>query len=105
MKTWSVYVLQCRDGSLYTGITTDPIRRLYQHNQGRASKYTRSRRPVILLTVYDGFTHSEALKEEAAIKALSREQKLELVSTNVQELLVGTAVREEVDFSHSSKTW
>lgn len=83
MKNWSVYVLQCRDGSLYTGATTDPWRRLKQHNAGRASKYTRSRRPVKMLVIYEGFTHSAALKEEAAIKALSREQKLELVSTDV----------------------
>ena len=76
--TWTVYLVRCRDGSLYSGITTDLVRRLAAHNAGTASRYTRSRLPVKLVHEEPGFTHSSALKREAAIKRLSRPKKLEL---------------------------
>lgn len=76
--SWTVYLVRCRDGSLYTGITTDLVRRLAAHNAGTASRYTRSRLPVKLVHEEPGFTHSSALKREAAIKRLSRPKKLEL---------------------------
>ena len=78
--SWTVYLVRCRDGSLYTGITTDLVRRLAAHNAGTASRYTRSRLPVKLVHEELGFTHSSALKREAAIKRLSRPKKLELSS-------------------------
>jgi len=74
-----VYMLRCGDGSLYCGWTTDLARRLRQHEQGEASRYTRSRPPVELAWCKEVASRSEALREEARIKALSRAQKLVLI--------------------------
>jgi putative endonuclease len=76
-----VYVLRCRDGTLYTGVTTDPARRLAQHNAGTASKYTRSRRPVAMVYREPAASHGAALRREIAIKRLSRSQKDALVAS------------------------
>lgn len=76
---WFVYMLRCRDGSLYTGITTDVSRRSKQHNAGTASKYTRSRLPARLVYQEAHEDQSLALKREAAIKAMTRREKLTLV--------------------------
>ena len=73
-----VYILRCADGTYYTGWTTDPERRLKAHNSGRGAKYTRSRRPVEIVHLEELGTKSEALKREAAIKKLSREEKTAL---------------------------
>lgn len=70
---------RCADGSLYTGITTDVIRRCKQHNAGTASRYTRSRRPTHLVYQEAHANRSLALKREAAIKALSRRQKESMI--------------------------
>ena len=72
---WLVYVLRCRDGSLYTGITNDLPKRLMAHAAGKASKYTRSRLPVQVAHAERRRTKSAALKREAAIKKLPRSQK------------------------------
>lgn len=72
---WFVYIVRCRGGSLYTGITTDPVRRLMEHNRGRGGKYTASRRPVALVYREPEPDRSSALKREAALKSLSRRQK------------------------------
>jgi len=72
---WLVYLLRCRDGSLYTGITNDLPKRLKAHAAGKASRYTRSRLPVTLAYTEPQRSHSLALKREAAIKKLSRRQK------------------------------
>jgi putative endonuclease len=76
---WVVYVLRCADGTLYTGITTDPERRVVQHNAGTASKYTRARRPVTLAYAEPSPDRSAASKREAAIKALTRKAKDALI--------------------------
>jgi putative endonuclease len=76
-----VYILRCADGSLYTGITTDLTRRIQQHNNGTASRYTRSRRPVKLAYQERKRGQSLALKREAAIKKLTRRQKLALIGS------------------------
>jgi len=77
-----MYVLECRDGSLYTGITTDVERRLKEHNQTRrGSKYTRSRRPVKLLGWIDFENRSEATRAEYFFKRLTRSQKLEKIAS------------------------
>ncbi len=76
---WYLYLLRCRDGSLYCGITINPEKRLAQHNAGTGAKYTRSRRPVELVYREECPDHSAALKREYAVKALSREEKLRLV--------------------------
>jgi putative endonuclease len=76
---WTVYLLCCRDGSLYTGITTDLARRLAAHRAGKASAYTRSRRPLRLIYREPARDRSAALRREAAIKRLTRKAKLELI--------------------------
>jgi putative endonuclease len=77
---WCVYMLRCADGSLYTGITTDVVRRVAEHNGDGAAgaRYTRSRRPVALVYVEPADTRAEALRREAAIKRLDRARKLAL---------------------------
>ena len=77
---WLVYMLRCRDGSLYTGITNDLPKRLKAHAAGRASKYTRSRLPLRLAYSEPQRSKSAALKREATIKKLSRQAKLLLVT-------------------------
>lgn len=76
---WFVYLLRCADASLYTGITTDVIRRCRQHNAGTASRYTRGRRPTKLVYQETTASRSLALKREIAIKALSRREKETLI--------------------------
>lgn len=75
-----VYLLRCRDGSLYTGITNDLPQRLESHQRGKASAYTRSRRPVQLAYQEAVSDRASALKREAALRRLSRSQKLALCS-------------------------
>jgi putative endonuclease len=78
--TWTVYVARCRDGSLYTGVTTDPERRLAEHNSGCGASYTRARVPVVLVYWETATSRSGALRRELAIKRLTRAQKEELVT-------------------------
>jgi predicted GIY-YIG superfamily endonuclease len=78
-EAW-VYVLRCRDGSLYTGWTVDIERRLRTHRAGRASRYTASRLPVALVYARAMPDQGAARREEVRIKRLRREQKLELVT-------------------------
>ena len=73
--SWYVYMLRCRDGSLYTGFTDDPERRLAVHNSGKGAKYTRSRLPVTLVYREVCADKSEALRWEYAIKRLKKAQK------------------------------
>jgi predicted GIY-YIG superfamily endonuclease len=77
---WFVYVVRCRDGSLYTGVSTDVPARVAVHNEGKGARYTRSRRPVVLMHVERKRSRSTALRRELAIKALSRTAKLALVT-------------------------
>ena len=74
-----MYLLRCRDGSLYTGITNDLSSRLERHNAGTASAYTRARRPVRLVYQELQRDRSAALRREAALRRLSRVEKLALV--------------------------
>ena len=77
---WQVYIVECIDKSLYCGITKDIVRRIYQHNNTKqGAKYTRSRRPVVLLWNRKISTRSQASSLEAAIKKLSRKKKLEII--------------------------
>ena len=78
-----VYILKCCDGSLYTGITNDLVKRLRAHNLGKASKYTRVRRPLVLVYAEDALDKSSALKRELQIKGLSRLEKLKIIETSV----------------------
>lgn len=77
---WMVYILECSDGSLYTGITNDMKRRLEEHNTGRGAKYTKHRRPVTVRYTEYQDTKSAALTREAAIKVLHRGDKLALIA-------------------------
>ena len=75
-----VYLLLCGDGSLYTGCTNDLVRRLRAHQSGRGAKYTRSRLPVELVYREPAADRSAALRREAAIKAMTRAEKLALLA-------------------------
>ena len=79
-KDWTVYILRCGDGSLYTGIAKDVQARVKQHSEGRGGGYTRTRLPIKLLYQQEGLTHSEALIREAQIKAMPRSKKEGIIS-------------------------
>lgn len=74
-----VYILRCSDNTLYTGITNDLDRRVAMHNKGTGAKYTRSRGPVHVVYMERCADQSAALQREAAIKKLTRNEKLELI--------------------------
>jgi putative endonuclease len=74
------YIVECADGTFYTGWSTDPIRREKTHNAGRGARYTRRRLPVRLVYVEELPDKSSALKREYAIKTLSRKEKEKLIS-------------------------
>ena len=74
------YLVRCADGSFYCGYSPDPIARTETHNSGRGAKYTRARRPVVLVYQESCQGRSEALKREAAIKRLPKAQKEALVA-------------------------
>ncbi len=76
---WFLYVVECADGSLYTGITTAPQRRVARHNLGRGAAYTASRRPVKLVGLWQYSDKSAALKAESAYKRLRRDSKWQIV--------------------------
>ena len=78
--TWFVYILKCRDGTLYTGITNDLERRLTAHNSGKGANYTRARRPVRVVYHEPVADKSAALRREHAIKKLSRTAKLRAIT-------------------------
>lgn len=79
------YMLECRDGSLYTGWTNDLEKRVACHNAGKGGKYTASRRPVKLVYYETFATKQEAMRREYAIKQLSRKEKMELVAHGAAE--------------------
>ena len=79
LRQWFVYVVQCANGSLYTGATTDPARRLKRHNTGRGSAYVRSAGGATLVYVEPQPGKSSALKREMEIKGWTRTRKLSLI--------------------------
>ena len=79
MSGWWVYILRCGDGTLYTGMTDDPERRLAAHRSGHGAKYTRGRGPLELVYSEACGTRGDALRREAAIKRLPRAKKLRLI--------------------------
>lgn len=78
-KPWSVYILECSDGTFYTGITNNMARRLQQHNDKKGAKYTRTRTPVQLLYSEPCACRSDALIRECKVKALTRTAKKKLI--------------------------
>ncbi|NND81141.1 MAG: GIY-YIG nuclease family protein [Gammaproteobacteria bacterium] len=85
-QQWSIYILRCADQSFYTGIALDPQRRLDEHNHDnqKAAKYTRARRPVSLVYCEPAADRSSASKREYVIKKLSRSAKLALIDSSQQ---------------------
>ncbi len=80
-EPWFLYVLECRDGSLYTGITNNLERRLKMHQDGRASRFTRTRLPVQLRYHEPCRGRTQALLRECAVKSLPRAKKVELIQS------------------------
>ena len=78
---WTVYMLECSDNSLYTGITVDLERRLEEHSKGKGAKYTKHRGPFSVVFTEFQETKGQALKREAAIKSMKRKEKLGLIGT------------------------
>lgn len=80
-KTFSVYIVRCADGTLYTGVATDVARRVAEHNDGpKGARYTAARRPVELVLHFAVGSRSDALKEEVRIKQLSRREKERVIA-------------------------
>jgi len=83
-KPWFLYVLRCNDDTLYTGITTEPKRRLHEHNStARGAKYTKTRRPVTLLYTKKYNSRSEAQSAEHKFKKLPRAKKLQVINEGI----------------------
>ena len=78
---WFLYILKCKDGSLYTGITKDIERRLKMHNDGKASKYTRARRPLEIVYQESCANRAKALIRECEIKEFSKQRKENLIES------------------------
>lgn len=78
-QIWYLYILRCKDDTLYTGITTDVDKRLEAHRSGKGAKYTRGRGPLELVYREICGSHSDALKREAEIKKLNRREKQQLI--------------------------
>ena len=99
-KQWVVYILECRDGSLYTGITDNLDKRLKAHNSGRGAKYTRGRGPVELRYRESCADHGTALRREIEIKRLTRQQKWLLIGEyrpNAEDILQNSGGRCIID--------
>ncbi|WP_299976420.1 GIY-YIG nuclease family protein [Desulfobacula sp.] len=86
IKNWQVYLLECADRSLYCGVTKNLENRLLKHNEGVASKYTRSRLPVKLVAVRKDLTKSNALKLEYQIKKLPAGEKIAALKNDASVL-------------------
>jgi putative endonuclease len=95
---WRVYLLRCRDGSLYAGVTNDLARRLERHAEGKGARYTRSRLPVALVYEERASGRGAALRREAELKRLDRAGKLALVAARG----AGRGRRDAVTTSTSS---
>ncbi len=79
---WFIYILQCEDGSLYTGATNDLLRRFTEHKNGKGGSYTRSHKPKKIVYSEKIGAKGEALRREAVIKRMTREQKLRLIRSH-----------------------
>ena len=80
MEEWFVYIVECADKTLYTGITTDMERRINEHNSSqKGAKYTKTRRPVTMVYFETALDRTTASKRESQIKKLSRKEKMELI--------------------------
>lgn len=82
---WFVYILLCKDGSLYTGITNNLKKRILEHQKGKGGRYTRSHKVIKLIYQEELPTHPQALKREAEIKSWSRARKIKLLAPFLKE--------------------
>lgn len=80
-----IYIVECSDGTLYTGWTNNIERRIKEHNEGKGAKYTRCRRPVVLKYYEEFNTKQEAMKRECAIKKLTRKDKIKLFTKTAKQ--------------------
>ena len=87
-KQWLLYVLKCADGTLYTGITNDIVRRIRQHNTGKGAKYTRSRGPCEIVDTCEFPDRSTSSKAEYKFKKLNRKQKLQALESGLRRYLL-----------------
>ncbi|MGX7073371.1 GIY-YIG nuclease family protein [Falseniella ignava] len=85
-----MYVVECRDGSYYTGYTTDVVKRLKVHNSGKGAKYTRARLPVRLIYAEGFASKEEAMSAEALLKRKKRSQKISYLSDNQEKNLLNS---------------
>lgn len=83
MKKWFVYIVSAVDGSLYTGITTDVLKRVLTHNQGKGAKALKGKLPVKVVFTEEHFDGTTARKREAEIKGWGREAKLKLIGNDL----------------------
>jgi len=98
-SSWHIYVIECADGSLYTGITTDVARRFQAHLAGKGAKYTRSHKAIGLVASRLVGSRVEALRAELKIKRLPREKKIEAVRS-----LLATPIHNNERFNHMNKS-
>jgi putative endonuclease len=99
---YSVYLLQCADGTLYAGIARDLSHRLAAHEAGRGARYTRGRGPFVLLASWGLPDRPSALKAEAAIKRLDRRAKLALVANPQASRILASTARQTMPGSAST---
>ena len=79
------YILECKDGTYYTGWTNNLEKRVKEHNEGKGAKYTKAKRPVVLVDYEEFATKEEAMKREYAIKQMKRKEKIELIQKVICE--------------------
>lgn len=99
-KNWTVYMLECADGTLYTGITDDLERRLRAHNEGRGAKYTRGRGPLKLRYLELVPDKSTALKREHALKQLRRSEKMAIIQEKEREIKSLLEINREASYTN-----
>jgi putative endonuclease len=91
------YIVECADGSLYTGWTDDIERRIAAHNAGKGARYTRSRTPVRLLNHWEFTSKGEAMSFEWHVKQLTRKEKLDLAALGAEQFNFGAATLQELE--------
>jgi putative endonuclease len=101
---WTVYLVECTDGSLYCGIAKDLAARLAKHDAGKGAKYTRGRGPVKLVCRRDGMSHGDALRLERAVKKRSRTDKVRFLTEADMVEQADTTVSKAVAFGHGGST-
>jgi putative endonuclease len=92
-KPWVLYVLRCKDGTLYCGITNNLLGRIETHNLGKGARYTRGRGPVVLLKSWRAAGMSAALKAERAFKAMTRADKEKKISSRTRRDAISMLLR------------